>query len=547
MRRILLAVVLSLFILAPLWAQALDTDLPHPVYDFLARQYSIGNLKEYDDFHRPLQREYIAAKLQELLKIAATLSHTDLGYVHQYLLDFQPETLDTLTNSVNLTGDGKYTFDTDKSRYFAYSFMKGKGNVFVNVIGQLKAISNDRDVAMLGIAGGSVEGTINNQFGFYLYGSNGKAFGNKTAAYLEPALKYNYKFNEANAETFFDDTRGYITFKNDYLKLKLGRDLQEMGFGIIHPLLDQNHPMFDYFSLSFRYSFIKWDFFHGKLLTKEKTTVDSLAGEITTVTEKYLAHHRVQFTLSDASKLGAGEYIVYANRPMDLSYVNPVIFFKSIEHSNRDRDNAMLFFDFSTRFASSEFKLLLLIDDIDYSKLFTGWYGDQTIWHAEFSYYGLNTILPLDIHLDYLQIQPYVFSHRIQDNNFSTYGYLIGYPVQPNSVLGALKLVYHPNRYLVCNLSGIFGVHGKNEVDAQGNITRNFGGDFRTGYRTGDNITVHLLDGVRENMYQVSFQTRLEYIKDIVFYFNLNRGNLDFTLPVLTEQTRLEFSTTVKF
>jgi hypothetical protein len=417
----------------------------------------------------------------------------------------------------------------------------------VNLLGQVRAISNDKNVALLGVVGGSVEGTIHDAFGFYLYGTNGKALGHKATAYLDPALKYNYKFNETQNETFFDDTRGYITYKNDYLKLKLGRDAQEMGFGIINPLLDQNHLLFDYFALSFQYSFFKWDYFHGKLLGNETTTFDPVEGEITKVTEKYIAHHRIQFTLSNASRLGIGEYIIYSDRPMDISYINPVIFYKSIEHSNRDRDNAMLFFDFNTRAGNTEYKLLLLLDDLDYGKMFTGWYGNQTLWQAEISYYGLNKFIPLDIHLDYLQIQPYVFSHRIPDNNFSTYGYMLGFPIQPNSVLGAVKLAYHPNRYVVCNLSGLFGVHGKNETDGSGNITKNFGGDFRVGYREGDAITVHLLDGVRENMYQVAFETRFEYIKDIVFYFNVNRGNLDFTLPVLTEQTKIELSTTLKF
>ena len=37
--------------------------------------------------------------------------------------------------------------------------------------------------------------------------------------------------------------------------------------------------------------------------------------------------------------------IVYSNRSMDLSYINPFNFYKSAEHANQDRDNSLLFLD----------------------------------------------------------------------------------------------------------------------------------------------------------------------------------------------------------
>ncbi len=547
MRSIKLSFIMAILFFSVSFGQALDCDVPHPVYEFLSRAYNLNMIKEFDNFHLPLQRKYLSGKLREYLANNNLLSE-DRKVAELYLIELDKDYVDSLKQSYNLIAKEAYPFSENTKRYFFSSYKKNEGNVSVNLVGELKVITNENKTATLGSLGGIIEGSIHNSFGFYLFGTNGKLFGNKTAAYYEPSLKYNYKFNESAQQTFFDDTRGYLTYSNDFLKIKLGRDIQEIGYGFIKPLLDSNHPTFDYFSIAFDYSFFSYDAFTGKLLgSMSGTSWDSIQGTITKVEEKYIGYNRMQFNFSPSTKLGVGEYIIYSRRPMDLSYINPLIFHKSIEHSNQDRDNSMLFVDLSTRAYNSQLRFLLLLDDLDYSKLGTGWYGNQTIIQTGISYYGLNPNIPADLHFDYIEIQPYVFSHRINENNFSTFGYMIGFPLQPNSRMVSTKINYHPNPYLMIELDYLYGKHGKNIKDSLGNVIQNVGGDFRVGYRINDPQKVFLLDGDKETLQRFALSIRSEYIKDIVIMFNLMRGNLDFTSSKLTEQTKIEFGTILKF
>jgi hypothetical protein len=59
--------------------------------------------------------------------------------------------------------------------------------------------------------------------------------------------------------------------------------------------------------------------------------------------DKFLVYHRIGFNINRHFNFGVGEFIIYGRRGIDLSYLNPFAFYKSIEHSNRDRDNSMLF------------------------------------------------------------------------------------------------------------------------------------------------------------------------------------------------------------
>ncbi|MBI2418212.1 MAG: hypothetical protein HYV28_10000, partial [Ignavibacteriales bacterium] len=136
---------------------------------------------------------------------------------------------------------------------------------------------------------------------------------------------------------------------------------------------------------------LSYNFFHGRLLGIPRYASDSIQGQITTIPDKFIASHRLQFLIGKSTKFGVGEIIIYSNRSADFSYMNPLVFFKSIEHSNRDRDNAMLYFDLSTVYNGIKPYAMLLLDDIDYSKIGTGWYGNSVLWNTGVSIYTLNS------------------------------------------------------------------------------------------------------------------------------------------------------------
>jgi len=496
-------IIFFLFLPIVLYSQAEFVPVGHPVYSFLERMDALQFIKEYDSFQKPKTRKAIAGYLKQVEKNKIELNTIDRNIQLDLRSEFSLEMFETTYGYQSLIAGEKYDPFTEKEKYFYFNSGK-KGNLFINLTvdadyiyhSQYYYINND---AKLVNAGGIIRGTLMNTFGFYIQGSNGFSSGSKEAALQKKELQYNYKFNEKYEETFFDDNEGHLSLDFDWFNLKLGRDRLMLGYGANKAILSDNSPKFDYLQLQFNYGIFSFFSFHGKLLGENTLISDSVSGGVNFVKEKYMAYHRLGFNIADNFTLGAGEIVIYGDRPMEFSYLNPFNFYKSVEHNNRDRDNAMVFFDLENR-SIKGLKLfaMVLLDDIHYGKLGTGWYGNQTLWNFGFSSYNLYSIIPIDFHFEYTRVEPYVFTHRLPNNNFTNFGYGLSSVIAPNSELFFSKINYRLSHRFEASFSFSYTVHGANYLDDQGNIIKNVGGDFAVGHRNGDADKVKFLDGVKQ-------------------------------------------------
>ena len=485
-------------------------------------------ITDYNSFELPKTRGEIAGYLKQIIKNESKLDYVDKKILKDLKVEFEYDLYGTLNSAQSMLGKGEYNIFSQKQKYLYNYNEPDKFNLFVNLLGEGEVIFNN-DVenknnlsTSLGYVGGVIRGTILNKFGFYLKGFNGKVLGNNETALLRKDLEYNFKLNNKPDQAFFDETEGYATADFDIVKFKLGQDRINIGYGPVKALLDNNSPKFDYIAFNIAYKFFNFSFFHGKLLGNTTYSFDSTTGSITTVEEKYIGYHRIGFNISKDVNFGVGEFIVYGDRPIDLSYLNPFSFYKSIEHQNRDRDNSMLFFDFKN-FSIQGLKLYgtLLIDDITINKLGTGWWGNQFLFNAGLFSTNLYKIIPLDFKFEYIAVDPYVFTHRFIRNNFTNFGYNLGSYLQPNSELFYTQANYRFTNRL--SLSGDFSysIHGANPLAPDGSVKENVGGDITLGHRVLDSETVHFLDGILEYSRSASVTLNYEPVNQINFYFNL--------------------------
>ncbi len=514
------------------YAQTEYVPVDNRVYDFLERMEALQIIPEYNSFEIPKTRKEIAEYLESVITSVSKLDEVDKNILSDLEIEFEYELKGNLVNSVSLLGNDNYNFLSQKQKYLFFYNEPGKLNLFINLTGegdllfkndlQLKSNSS----AFLGIIGGEIRGTILDKFGMYIKGSNGNVFGKKDAALVKRELQYNYKFNEKPSETFFDDTQGYLTANFDLIKFKYGRDRMNIGYGVNKILLGNDAPIFDYLGLNINYKFFSYSFFHGQLLGHETSVSDSIAGNINVVTSKYMAYHRIGFNISRHVNFGAGEVIIYGDRPIDLTYLNPFSFYKSVEHSNRDRDNAMLFFDFNNK-SIEGLKIFstLLIDDITFNKLGTGWWGNQTIIDAGVYSELLYHILPLGIKIQYTKIDPYVYTHRLIRNNFTSFGYNLSSFTNPNSELFSFEADYRLNYRLALSFNFNYKIHGANPLNPDGNVRENVGGDVTLGHRIFDPEQVKFLDGYREYSRMYNMKIIYEPFNEYFFTLALNYLN----------------------
>lgn len=546
-------ILLILIIYTYSFAQTEYEPVDNKVYEFLERMESLQIIPDYNSYQIPKTRKEIAEYIKLIILNQQILDANDKKYLDDLKVEFEYELFHSLNNSAALLGEGKYDFFSQQQKYFYYYNNSEKFNLFINLIGEGQLLFKDNQQskssasasAFLGTIGGDLRGTILNKFGFYIYGINGNVFGKREAALIRRDLQYNYKLNEIPDETFFDETMGYITADFDLIKFKFGRDRMNIGYGVNKTILANTAPTFDYFALNINYKFFDYSFFHGELLGQEYFASDSITGGVRVVASKYMAYHRIGFNISNNINFGLGEVVIYGDRPVDFSYLNPFSFYKSIEHSNRDRDNAMLFLDVNNKTIKGlKISGSLLIDDITFSKLGTGWFGNQTIFDAGLHSELLYGILPLSMDFQYTKIDPYVYTHRLIRNNFTNFGYNLSSFQNPNSELFLIGINYRLSNRL--EFSGIFNyeIHGANPINPDGTIKENVGGDVSIGHRTIDSEHVNFLDGYLEFSRQYTFKimyepfneyfliTEIDYFNESLQKRNNKNLNLSFTLSI---------------
>lgn len=546
-------VILQFVLSISIFAQAEYVDANNPVYDFLNRMETLGLIEHYNPFEVPKSRGEIGSYLREIITNEQKLDKADQKILKDLKTEFEYEIYGMLKSSESLIGEGSYDLFNQNEKYLFFYDDPDKANIFINLITEGEFIYrsntslNINSSSSLGYYGGEIRGTLLNKFGFFLRGYQGQVFGNRQTVKLKKEIAYNYKYNLEPDAGYFDETSGYVSADFDLLKLKFGRDRLMIGHGIIKPLVADNSPMFDYLLLSLKYKFFTFSYFHGKLLGNSFSTFDSVTGEENIVEEKYIGYHRMAFDLSNGVSLGAGEVIIYGDRGIDFSYLNPFTFYKSVEHSNKDRDNSMLFFDVNIKPVKG-LKVFgtLLIDDISFGKIGTGWYGNKTLYHTGIFSSNLYKIIPADLSFEYIRIEPYTLTHRLSRNSFTHDGYNIGSTLDPNSELFFSQINYRFNHRLSLEVSYGYTIHGANPLNSDASVNVNVGGNINFGHRVSDSESVKFLDGDIEYLRKFSALFLYEPFNQIFFKIRVSYLNNSLQNSVNQKETQAFFVVSVR-
>lgn len=525
-------VVLIIIVLCQFsFAQSEFVDANDKVYRFLDRMSSNHIIKHYNSFEIPITRKKVTGYLKDILMNKEKLNNEDIALLNYFANKYAFDLSDDISSVISI-GKSHYDFFSEKER-FLYAFSKKDTlNLFINLIAKGNYVFSNREITgegisyngLLGIYGGEIRGTILNRIGFHLYGDNGTLRGDKGISESIEELKYNFKFNEKDDESFFDKTYGYLNIDFDFVRFKIGNDYRKIGYGRLSPIVNDPFVGLSYFDFKIDFSFFTYSFVHSKLMGDYKSNSDSIQGKIVTIDDKYLAYHRLGFDIAPHFNFGFGEMIIYSRRGIDLSYVNPFSFYKTVEHQNQDRDNALLFVDFENRSIEGvKFFGTYLIDDINFGKE-KEWWGNQTFLHLGTSIYQLNKSIPLDLHFEYVRISPYTFTHRINSNNFMNSTYPLGGGLVPNSELFFVEINYRLRSRFDLVFQYQYQEHGSNIIDEMGNIT-NYGGDIKLGHRVSDSEKSGFLDGFREYFRKFSLILNYEPFNNVLLSIGAHNEN----------------------
>jgi len=512
------------------FSQNLSVNPKHPVYDFL-NQLRIKNiLSWYDDAILPLTRGEVFIQLQKAKDSTAMMSENDKGRLHLFL-QFFPSSRKS-NNSFfynNSYGLGEHFFSWKENYAYSYqdsllSFSIAPLVTTKNIF--LKKTAEQLHSAFLITYGGAFSLEYSDWFAAYLEVWNGYQGGDKKASMTDQRVRQSFSVNHTGIN-YFDQTTGYVTLKKDIFKLQIGRERILWGVDRYDQfILNETPQTFDFIKFDLSYKQFSYKFLHGWLVQPTAIAyVDSLRYDVKSRNAKYIATSRFGYQPFSNLSFGVGQTIIYANRPLEIAYLNPFLFWESAQRSLNDLDNSFLHFDSRYRpVGGLEFNGTITFDDINFNFLKKDEWnsaGNRIAWQIGFAITAPLLLEKLSLYGDHVQIRPYTYSHPNGGEvlTYTNNSFPLGLDLQPNTAITSLKIVYDFNEKLTSSFLYRYTRHGDNIIDSTGNMIKNVGGSILLSYRKGtDSPIATFLDGeeVTTNFYALTLRYLISYNLNIV-------------------------------
>lgn len=485
------------------FAQIEDVPLSNSVYKYLLHLESIGLLEHHSLSKIPLQKNEIIEILKNARKNERDLNYSDKKILAEYEREFEVTNNDVATLIYSASDTTQLFFDNlfgDKDKLLYRN--RSENNVDVRPLGSLDLIyakmPDSSSKVFVGTLGIRLNGTISNTLGFYLQATNGrKILGDKNLATYNPEYQKSVKFTRLNSD--IDLTQSHIILQNNWFRAKIGREEELLGAGLNQRVYISTYsPPMDAITLSAVFSNFRYDYCFASVLGYAENQYET--GFAAQIPSKYLNYHRFS-VLPSWGEIAFWEGVIYSERGLELAYLNPLSFFKSLEHQLHDRDNALMGLDFTIRPVSNlQIKSTFVLDDIIIEKIGTGYWSNKTAFNIA----ALTSIIPnFDFGFEYARVEPYTFSHFNYQNAYTNDSLLIGSFLNPNSEQYSLLINYWWGQKFPVSAKLSFTRQGQNVYDANGKLIKNVGSDPFIARRNadpakgieGDSETVTFLDG----------------------------------------------------
>lgn len=407
------------------------------------------------------------------------------------------------------------TLDTEERHIFQWN--DDENNIFANAIGNILVISqketNQSDGTIIRVtAGGMIHGSLFNQkLGFYLRSTNTR----------EERQGRDLDYQLGNAEdygqkTYFDQTDAYLIMQplhspegEVHLSVMVGKQSVSFGPGYRGQLV-LSSPTESYPLIQFR---LDWGRLHMTSFTGilKSDLVDSthtypVGNHTRTIyRKKYIAAHRFEFDLHRRFQIGIEETVIYGDRDLDIAYLTPIMFYRSYEHYLDNPDNIAIGIDFSWNFRNhwllyGEF----LIDDWYLEKITSDWWGNKLAYLG-----GIYWVNPLgindhDLRFEFVQIEPWVYTHIYPINKYTHYNEMLGHEFGPS-----VRAFFLQNQH---DLSWRWRVATTFEWIQAGED----GGDVDDFHDRNDDDSAHILDGIVEETFKIGLQTKYIIWRDLL-------------------------------
>ncbi len=192
--------------------------------------------------------------------------------------------------------------------------------------------------------------------------------------------------------------------------------------------------------------------------------------------KKYIAAHYLSFKATPRLHFGIFEAVMFQRQGFELQYLNPIIFYRTIESILGSGDNVLLGGDMRWDFAN-HFSLYgqLLLDEFKLGRVLdrNGWWGNKYAIQAGVQYIDAFGLDHLDLRAEYNQATPYTYSHFDTLTSFTHTKQALAHPLGANFREFVGIAHYAPHRRWLVEGRLIYAITGDDPDSSQ-----NWGGNI---------------------------------------------------------------------
>ena len=318
-----------------------------------------------------------------------------------------------------------------------------------------------------------------------------------------------------------------LTFApSKHIDLQLGHGRNFIGDGYRSLLESDGASPYPYFKLNTNFWKIKY--------TNTYMWLKDVRPDVTverTYATKFMANHYLSWNVSNRLNLGFFESVIWTNsndRGFDVSFVNPIIFYRSVEFASSARSgNAVLGFTYKYKWSNQiNFYGQFILDEFSLGDIKNG----DNSWKNKYGYqlgakyYNAFHVDNLFLQLEYNHVRPYVYSHSMPITNYGHNNQSIGHQWGGNFKELIAIARYHKGRYFA-DAKITIGTRGldfdttDNSFNYGGNIYKDYDENrpFNTGVKVGQGNKTSIFIADLQGGYLVNPATNLKLFGSFIY------------------------------
>ncbi|NJN33884.1 MAG: capsule assembly Wzi family protein [Saprospiraceae bacterium] len=315
---------------------------------------------------------------------------------------------------------------------------------------------------------------------------------------------------------YWNSSGGIAYRPNKYFQFQFGHGRHFFGDGYRSLLLSDNTPNYPYFRVVTSFWKIRYVNLWAQMSDISRIMPDGA------FTRKYFNTHFLSWNVSKRLNIGLYEAVVYhdtsGTRGIDLNYLNPFIFYRSIEANlNSAAGNAVLGLNAKFKLTNNQFIYgQFILDEFNSKEFSKKWWGNK--YGYQIGIKSFNTLIPnLTVQTEVNMVRPYTYSHYITTQNYGHFNQALAHPLGSNFREWVTNIRYFNKRFfsearLMLATQGLDSLNRNYGSDVfkdyntrvsefgvdlfQGIKTKTLFGDFKIGYLVNPQTNLRLEAGV---------------------------------------------------